>query len=268
MATAGHADHVVDLHLTAGAHAEIALDAGVEIDRHRRMAAVGRGLAVAGKRPCSIFMRFAIFHNSEPGSCAWAVDGIATRIGDRFRKGDVLVSFDCALPNAQLTHAQAALTEASRNYEITRRAVAQKTTAQLELDIPAAEVLKAKADLTAAETLVSKCSIAAPFAGVTVDQKMHAFEYATPGQPIVTVVDDRALEVELTVPARWLGWLKPGTPFQFRVEGAGKTYPAKLVRLGGRVDPASQSVRAIGEVTNEAPELLPGISGHAILTPP
>ena len=42
MAAAGHADHVVDLHLAAGADAEIALDAGVEIDRHRRMAAVGR----------------------------------------------------------------------------------------------------------------------------------------------------------------------------------------------------------------------------------
>jgi multidrug resistance efflux pump len=97
---------------------------------------------------------------------------------------------------------------------------------------------------------------------------MHAFEYATPGQPIIAVLDDRALEVELTVPSSFLGWLKPGTPFQLRVDATGKTYPAKLVRLGGRVDPASQSVKAIGEVTAEAPELLPGINVHAILTPP
>jgi membrane fusion protein, multidrug efflux system len=229
-------------------------------------AAIGSGAAArAAEVPAQLVPVHAATLSSE---IAARIDGIATRIGDRFRKGDVLVSFDCALPNAQLTHAQAALTEASRNYEINRRAVAQKTTAQLELDIPAAEVLKAKADLTAAETLVSKCSIAAPFAGVTVDQKMHAFEYATPGQPIVAVVDDRALEVELTVPARWLGWLKPGTPFQFKVEESGKSYPGKLVRLGGKVDPASQSLRAIGEVTGEAPELLPGISGHAILMPP
>ena len=40
MAAAGHADDVVDLDLAAGADAEIALDAGVEIDRHRDMAAV------------------------------------------------------------------------------------------------------------------------------------------------------------------------------------------------------------------------------------
>ncbi len=38
-----HADDVVDLHFAAGADAQIALDAGVELHRHRRMAAVGGG---------------------------------------------------------------------------------------------------------------------------------------------------------------------------------------------------------------------------------
>src|SRR5437764_1762801 len=38
----GHADDVIDLHLAAGAHAQIAVDAGIELHRHRRMAAVGR----------------------------------------------------------------------------------------------------------------------------------------------------------------------------------------------------------------------------------
>ena len=36
----GHADDVVDLHLAAGTHAEAALDAGVKIDAHGRMAGV------------------------------------------------------------------------------------------------------------------------------------------------------------------------------------------------------------------------------------
>src|SRR5208282_320365 len=45
MAAPRHADHVVDLDLAAGADAEIAVDAGVEIDAHRGMAVVlgGRG---------------------------------------------------------------------------------------------------------------------------------------------------------------------------------------------------------------------------------
>ena len=47
MTAARHADDVIDLHFAAGADAEIAVDAGVEIDRHRHMAAVGRRLLLA-----------------------------------------------------------------------------------------------------------------------------------------------------------------------------------------------------------------------------
>src|SRR5690606_11894118 len=40
---AGHADHVVDLDLAAGADAEVAVDAGIEIDAHRHVARVEEG---------------------------------------------------------------------------------------------------------------------------------------------------------------------------------------------------------------------------------
>jgi hypothetical protein len=43
------ADHVVDLRLAARAHAARALDARVEVDRHRRMREVGRGLLASGE---------------------------------------------------------------------------------------------------------------------------------------------------------------------------------------------------------------------------
>jgi membrane fusion protein, multidrug efflux system len=199
---------------------------------------------------------------------AGRIDGMATRVGDHFKKGDVLVSFDCAVPRAQLARAQAVVTQVERTYEINRRNVTQKPTGQLELDIAAADVLKAKADLTAAEAVASKCSVTAPFAGVTVERKARPFEYATPGQPLLDVLDDRALEVELTAPSRWLSWLKPGASFQVRIDDTGKTYPAKVTRLGGRVDPASQSLKVMGEITADAPELMPGMSGRLVMTPP
>jgi membrane fusion protein, multidrug efflux system len=199
---------------------------------------------------------------------AGRIDSIATRIGDRFKKGDVLVSFDCTVPRTQLARAQAVLTQVERTYEINRRSATQKPTGQLELDIAAADVLKAKADLAAAEAVTSKCTVTAPFAGVTVERKAHEFEYATPGQPLLDVLDDRALEVELTAPSRALGWLKPGASFQLRIDDTGKTYPGRVTRLGGRVDPASQSVKVIGEIIGDAPELMAGMSGRLSTPPP
>src|SRR5262249_61650585 len=43
----GYADGVVDLQRAAGADAEVAVNAGIEVDRHGGMAAVGRRAAVA-----------------------------------------------------------------------------------------------------------------------------------------------------------------------------------------------------------------------------
>jgi len=167
-----------------------------------------------------------------------------------------------------MAKAQAVVTQAERTLEINRRLVALKSIGPLELDVSAAEVLKDKADLVGAEAVVSKCSIAAPFTGVTVDQKAREFQYATPGQPLLDVLDDHALEVELIAPSRGLAWLKPGYAFQVHIEETDKTYPAEITRVGGRVDPVSQTIKVFGEIKDGATELMAGMSGRATVTPP
>jgi membrane fusion protein (multidrug efflux system) len=199
---------------------------------------------------------------------AGRIDQIATRLGDHFRQGDVLIKFDCAVPRAQVARAQAVTTQAEKTYEIDRRLVALKSMGQLELDVAAAEVQKAKADLVAAEAIASKCTIAAPFTGVTAEQKAREFQYTTPGQALLDVLDDHTLEVELIAPSRWLSWLKPGYAFQVRIDETEKTYPARVTRLGGRVDPVSESIKVIGEISGNAPDLMAGMSGRATMTPP
>lgn len=199
---------------------------------------------------------------------AGRIDRIATKIGEHFQKGAVLVVFDCALQRAQDERAQAVLLQAQRTFSIDQRLVALKSMGQLELDIASAEVQKAKADVAASEATTSKCTIAAPFAGVTVDQKAQEFQYTTPGQALLDVIDDRQLDVELIAPSRWLNFLKPGFQFQLHIDETDKTYPARIDRLGGRVDPISQSIKVIGEVIGDAPELMAGMSGRASIAPP
>lgn len=196
------------------------------------------------------------------------IDRITTRVGDRFKKGDVLVAFDCATQKALLAHALAVLTQAEKTYAITQRLMQLKSTGQLELDVAAAEVEKSKADRSAAEAAVAKCTITAPFDGITVDQKAREFQYTNPGQALLDIVDDHDLEVELIAPSQWLTWLKPGTPFKIEVHETDKTYSAQVVRLSGRVDPVSQTIKVIGEITQASPELMAGMSGRAIMVPP
>jgi membrane fusion protein, multidrug efflux system len=196
------------------------------------------------------------------------IDRIATRVGEHFKKGDVLVEFDCAIPRAQIARAEAVEQQGEKTVAINRRLLQLKSIGQLEVDVSQAELAKAKADLEIARATASKCTIPAPFPGVTVEQKGREFQYTQPGQPLLDVLDDHALEVELIAPSHWLNWIKIGTTFKVKIDETDKTYPARVTRLGGRVDPVSQSVKVIGEIDGSALELLAGMSGQVIMTPP
>lgn len=196
------------------------------------------------------------------------IDRITSRVGDHFKKGDLLIEFDCATQRAQVARAKAVETQAEKTAAINQRLANLKSIGQLELDVSHAEVEKAKADLDIADAAASKCQIAAPFNGITVEQKAQQFQYATPGQPLLEILDDRSLEIELIAPSRGLAWLKPGYAFQVHIEETDKTYPAEITRVGGRVDPVSQTIKVFGVIRGDAPELMAGMSGRANIPPP
>ena len=97
---------------------------------------------------------------------------------------------------------------------------------------------------------------------------MQEFQYATPGQPLLEILDDRSLEIELIAPSRWLAFLKPGYPFAVHIEETDKTYSAAITRVSGRVDPVSQTIKVFGEIRDGASELMAGMSGRANIPPP
>jgi membrane fusion protein (multidrug efflux system) len=196
------------------------------------------------------------------------IDHIATRVGEHFKKGDLLIVFDCVTQRAQVARAKAVATQAEKTAAINQRLASLKSIGQLELDVSRAEVEKARADLAIADAAASKCEIAAPFNGITVEQKAQEFQLATPGQPLLEILDDRSLEIELIAPSRWLNWLKPGYAFQVHIEETDKTYPAEITRVGGRVDPVSQTIKVFGEIRGDAAELMAGMSGRANIPPP
>jgi membrane fusion protein, multidrug efflux system len=198
---------------------------------------------------------------------AGRIDRLATRAGEHFKKGDVLVVFDCVAQRAQAAKAKAVLFAAEKTYAVNRRLASLKSVGQLELDVSQAEIEKAKADVAISDAAVSKCTIVAPFSGVTIEQKARAFQYTTPGQPLLDILDDRNLEVEFIAPSRWLPWLKPGYPFAIRIDETGKSYAAHITALGARVDPVSQSIKVTGTFNNPSPDLISGMSGRIDIAP-
>jgi len=188
--------------------------------------------------------------------------------GGRFQAGQQLVGFDCSLQQAQLKKARAALTGAEKTWNGNKRLAELNSIGKVELDVSEAEVIKNQAEVAAMQTMLSKCSISAPFSGRVSEQKVREQQYVQPGQVIMDIIDDSVLEIEFLVPSKWLAWIKPGYRFQVGIDETRKGYPAKVQRIGARIDPVSQSIKVVATIDGRFPELIAGMSGRVQLAPP
>lgn len=196
------------------------------------------------------------------------VEKIGAREGERFSRGQVLISFDCSVNRAQLDEARATLSAANKTVAVNKRLLELQTVGKLETELSEAEADKARAKVAAMNAMVSKCSIPAPFDGRVVEQKVRGQQFVQPGQALLDILDDSVLELDFVVPSKWLVWLKPGNAFQVIIDETAKTYPVKLTRIGARIDPISQSVKVTGAIGGHFPELTAGMSGRVLLAPP
>lgn len=188
--------------------------------------------------------------------------------GGSFRAGQVLVVFDCGMQRAQHDKARAALSGSEKMFHANTRLAELNSVGKVELEMSEAEVAKNRAEVNAMAAMLGKCSIAAPFSGRVAEQKVREQQFAQPGQALLEIIDDSVLELEFIVPSRWLAWLKPGHPFKVSIDEVGKTFPARVLRIGARVDPVSQSVKLVATIDGRFPELIAGMSGRVNMTPP
>ena len=196
------------------------------------------------------------------------VASISVSEGGAFRNAQVLVTFDCTLQRALLDKAMAELDGAEQTNKANERLNQLNSVGQLEVDLSRSALNKARAEVGAQNTMLSKCQVVAPFAGRVAEQRVREQQYVQAGQPLLDILDDSVLELEFLVPSAWLRWLKVGGGFEVHIDETRKTYPARFTRLGARVDPVSQSVKVAAAIHGRFPELMAGMSGKVLVSSP
>ena len=191
------------------------------------------------------------------------VTKIAVKEGERFKKGAVLVKFECAENRAELQKARAELDAASKTHQSNEKLLQHKAINRLEVDVSRANVNRAKAQVNLMNARVRYCSIVAPYNGRVTKLGANQHDMVTAGQPIIEILDDSKLKMELYVPSRWIARLQKDQEFTVLIDETGKDYPATIKGLGSRVDPVSQTIALYAEITGSYPELLAGMSGVA-----
>ncbi len=183
--------------------------------------------------------------------------------GDRFKKGQLLLAFNCAEQQAQLKKVKAVAQAAKKTYQVNGRLVKLNSISQLEYELAAAELAKARADIQYISAILKKCRINAPFSGRVAERLVNRYQYVKAGDPLLDIVDDQQLEVTLLIPSSWLKWVKADMPFSVFLEEKNREYPAVIKKIGARIDAVSQSIKIIAIIDGEFNDLLPGMSGTA-----
>jgi multidrug resistance efflux pump len=137
-------------------------------------------------------------------------------LGDNVPSGAVLVEFDCTEQESQLIAAQAEYRGARETHLTKLRLQALGAAGELEVTVAAAAADKAKSQIVFRDSQIAYCKVVAPFAGRVAKMRVKLAESVAIGQPMIDMLNPGSLKAQLYVPATWIKWLKPGTPFQCR----------------------------------------------------
>lgn len=207
----------------------------------------------------------------------------------RVRKGQPLARIDVAeaealtkraeaavvAARAQLAQSQVSLARAEREEArslklkeaglATQQAVDDARTetaaARARIDSSKAQIRVAEEEVHQTKARFAKGLVTAPLDGVVALRDVNVGDLASDaaaGKPIFRVVDNRILNLTVTVPSADSARVKVGQPLEFSVDALpGKTFSGKVMFINPELNAADRSLKVVAEVQNGT-ELLKG----------
>jgi membrane fusion protein, multidrug efflux system len=194
---------------------------------------------------------------------AGRLTAVTKQVGDTFREGELLASFDCDERQSAVRSAQADVLGARETHLAKLKLQSLGAVSDLDVTMAAATAEKAQSQLALAKTQERYCVVVAPYSGKVVKVRAKAFESVSLGQPLLEIVNPASLRAQLFVPSNWIRWIKPGMPFTLVIDETGKSYPARVHKVSGKVDGSSQTMEITGAFDQVPAQLLPGMIGKA-----
>ncbi len=192
------------------------------------------------------------------------INSISVKEMERFKKGDLLIQFDCSLYEAQKDVVRANENSALIKLKSDEQMLQMRSIGKYELELSISEYEKAKSELRIAELNVDRCEIRAPFDGAVEEVVVNAFESIQPQVELMKIIKTDVLELEMVVSSEWVSWLTIGHPITVYIDEIQEEFNASISGIGANVDAVSQTIQLKGTITNASSALLPGMSGRVV----
>lgn len=184
-------------------------------------------------------------------------------LDDRVVRAALKVAETQAERTAQIDHAEAVYEQAKDTlariraaYEQNAAAEAELVAAELDCEIAAADLRSAKeskrealASLELAQSRLEEHMVRAPFDGVVVRTHAEPGEMVAPGSPLIEIISDDGLCVDLYLPVSVADSVCVGDYYALKVEDPKPVVVAARVRyVEPRVDAVSRTIRVVFDV--------------------
>jgi RND family efflux transporter MFP subunit len=120
-----------------------------------------------------------------------------------------------------------------------------------------------RSEVALARQQLEDTSLRSPIDGVVRERHAFAGEYRAAGTPVVTVVRQHPLRLQLAVPERAAANVRAGQVVRVTVEGDAEAYRGRVARLSPAITEGNRTLAIEAEVPNEAGRLRPGMFARA-----
>ena len=184
------------------------------------------------------------------------------------RRGAPLAKLDTSETDAGLEALRAVVEQAAVNEKRARREheravqlreyglITQQALDDAKSAVEAAEAATraARAQVLTGEARLAKSSIAAPIDGVVAERNVNVgdrVENMGGDSSMFRIVDNRLLDLTVTVPSEDLPLVRVGQPLEFTTDAfAGRTFRGKVMFINPTVDESSRAAKVVAEVRN------------------
>jgi len=184
------------------------------------------------------------------------IDSIPVMAGDQVEKGAVLVKLDSLDYRLAMDRAEAGLRGLDARielaqYQLERAKILSKQNIGTEENVKQrdSELKSLVADkqiqqavLQSAIRDLKKCVVVAPFAGIVRERLASVGELASPGTPLIHIVDVENVELVAKVQPQDIGTVDNRQKFQFNAQG--HSFSVQLRRVAALLDPVERSREA------------------------
>lgn len=188
------------------------------------------------------------------------IETIHVESGQRVETGDLLVSINDDVEQADMAALQAQVTLAEANFERSRSLWEKGTGSEREYDDARSALQVAQANLARIRARIAKMNIRAPFGGVLGIRNVNKGQYVSPGTELFSLQDHAVLYTDFSVPESHFPDIRPGLEVQFKVSAYPETvFTGDVEAIESRVDEMTRNIGVRASLANEQGLLLPGM---------